>query len=112
MKRRKYRFICLALLGSMLLASCAGRGLPTPADTADNSITENNGESVDMYVTDLMVNNLIEPLGIDTVPTFRWINNMDGYARSQSAYQIIVATTAEKAAAHEGDVWDSGKVQS
>lgn len=54
MKRRKYRFICLALLGSMLLASCAEQGLPTPADTTDNSITENNGESVDMYVTDLM----------------------------------------------------------
>ncbi|MBR5011129.1 MAG: alpha-L-rhamnosidase N-terminal domain-containing protein [Clostridia bacterium] len=69
-------------------------------------------EERDMYITDLKVNNLVEPLGIDTVPTFRWINNMSGYARAQSAYQIIVATTAEKAAAHEGDVWDSGKVQS
>ncbi|MBR0326774.1 MAG: hypothetical protein IIX09_03130, partial [Clostridia bacterium] len=109
MKRRKYRFICLVLLGSMLLASCAEQSLPTPADTADDSITENNGESVDMYVTDLMVNNLIEPLGIDTVPTFRWINNMAGYARSQSAYRIIVSSSRAGAEAHVGDVWDSGK---
>ena len=66
----------------------------------------------DMFVTDLKVNNLVEPLGIDTVPTFRWINRMSGYARAQSAYRIIVASTAEKAAAHDGDVWDSGKVES
>ncbi|MBQ6893580.1 MAG: hypothetical protein IJN48_05175, partial [Clostridia bacterium] len=66
----------------------------------------------DMYITDLKVNNLVEPLGIDTIPTFRWVNNMAGFARSQSAYQIIVASTAEKAAAHNGDIWDSGKVVS
>lgn len=66
----------------------------------------------DMYITDLKVNNLAEPLGIDTVPTFRWINHMGGYARSQSAYQIIVASSADNAAAHIGDVWDSGKVES
>lgn len=95
----------------MLLASCAEQGLPTPADTTDNSITENNGESVDMYVTDLMVNNLIEPMGIDTVPTFRWINNMAGYARSQSAYRIIVSSSRAGAEAHVGDIWDSGKIE-
>ena len=38
-----------------------------------------------MYITDLKVNNLVEPVGIDTVPTFRWLSNMSGYARSQSA---------------------------
>ena len=70
------------------------------------------GEGTNMSVTDLKVNNLVEPIGIDTTPTFRWINHMDGYARSQSAYRIIVASTAEKAAAHDGDVWDSGKVES
>ncbi len=63
-----------------------------------------------MYISDLKVNNLVEPLGIDTVPKFSWLNNMPGYARSQSAYRIIVASAAEKAEAHEGDVWDSGKV--
>lgn len=66
----------------------------------------------DMYITNLKVNNLVEPLGIDTTPTFRWVNHMAGFARSQSAYQIIVASTAEKVAAHDGDVWDSGKVVS
>ena len=71
-----------------------------------------NEGGADMYITDLKVNNLVEPLGIDTVPTFRWINNMSGYARAQSAYQVIVASSADNAAARIGDVWDSGKVES
>ena len=66
---------------------------------------------MDTHVIDLKVNNLVEPIGIDKVPTFRWINHMDGHARSQSAYRIIVASTAEKAAVHDGDIWDSGKVE-
>jgi len=61
-------------------------------------------------ITDLRVNNLTQPLGIDTNPVFRWLPTMEGHGKSQSAYQIIVASTAEKAAAHEGDLWDSGKV--
>ena len=35
---------------------------------------------------------------------------MSGYGRGQSAYQIIVSTTKEKAADYSGDMWDSGKV--
>jgi len=64
-----------------------------------------------MRITDLKVNNLVFPVGIDTVPTFRWINDMPGYGRAQSAYRITVASTAKKAEAQEGDLWDSGKVE-
>ncbi|MBQ2733915.1 MAG: family 78 glycoside hydrolase catalytic domain, partial [Clostridia bacterium] len=64
-----------------------------------------------MRVTELKVNDLAEPIGIDTVPTFRWINEMDGYGRAQSAYRIIVASSNEKAKAHEGDIWDSGRTE-
>ena len=44
------------------------------------------------------------------VSQFRWLLSAEGYGKYQSAYQIVVASTAEKAAAHEGDLWDSGKV--
>ena len=36
-------------------------------------------EETDMYITELKVNHLVEPIGIDIVPNFRWINNMSGY---------------------------------
>lgn len=97
MKKIFINLLSLFLCGSVLL------GMAPITILAEES---ENG----MYITDLKVNNLFEPLGIDTVPTFRWINHMAGFARSQSAYKIIVATTAEKAAAHDGDVWDSGKI--
>ncbi|MBQ4298319.1 MAG: hypothetical protein II771_08480, partial [Clostridia bacterium] len=57
------------------------------------------GKEPDMYVTDLKVNNLASPLGVDTTPVFRWQNHMKGYAHSQSAYQIVVAASEEKAEA-------------
>ncbi|MBQ9428165.1 MAG: family 78 glycoside hydrolase catalytic domain [Clostridia bacterium] len=76
------------------------------------SIFAESGGKKDMYITDLKVNNLTEPLGIDTLPTFRWVNHASGYARAQSAYRIVVASSAETAAAHTGDVWDSGRVES
>ena len=98
MKKGLLKMLSLLLMGLMLITVVP---ITIFAESED-----------DMYITDLKVNNLAEPIGIDTVPTFRWINNMSGYARSQSAYQIIVASTAEKAAAHDGDVWDSGKVES
>ena len=97
MKKLFVRALSLLLCGIMLLSMA-----PMTVFAGDN----------DLKVTELKVNNLVEPLGIDTVPTFRWLNTMSGYARSQSAYQIIVASTAAKAAAHDGDVWDSGKVES
>lgn len=100
MKKFFIKMLSLLLSGIMLLGM------------APITIFAEEGEITDMYITDLKVNNLVEPLGIDTTPTFRWINHMAGFARSQSAYQIIVASTAEKAAAHVGDVWDSGKVES
>ncbi len=111
MKNIPLQFACLVLCGGMLLASCAEHSFTTDADTTENSIIENDGESVDMYITDLKVNNLVEPLGIDILPTFRWINKMDGYGRAQSAYRIIVASTSAKAEAREGDIWDSGKTE-
>ena len=60
-------------------------------------------------ISELKVNSISNPLGIDTNPIFSWVVNADGYAKSQSAYKLTVSSTAELAEKGDGDVWDSGK---
>ena len=53
------------------------------------------------------------PLGIDTPqPRFIWILKSNQRAQMQSAYHVIVASSAEKLRSDIGDKWDSGKVAS
>lgn len=54
----------------------------------------------------LSVNGIAKPVDVEGTPAFGW---HDGVAR-QTAYQIVVASTAARAAAGDGDLWDSGKV--
>ena len=56
---------------------------------------------------------LTDPQGIGTAkPRLSWqITSHERYV-SQTAYQIIVASTAQKLAADNGDLWDSRKVNS
>src|SRR4051794_6297993 len=64
-------------------------------------------------VSGLEVDAAAQPLGIDdATPRFSW--RLEGSARglAQRAYRVVVATTAAKAAAGTGDVWDSGEVAS
>ena len=95
---RAYKRILSALLVACMIFGLVPGGVS--AEVATEKIT----------VSELKVNNLVEPLGVDTTPRFRWLNTSEGYGKYQSAYQIVVASTEEKAAAHEGDLWDSGKV--
>ena len=60
--------------------------------------------------TELTVNSLDIPLGVDTTPQFGWVNKSKANGRTQSAYQIIVASTKTLAEAGTGDLWDTGKV--
>ncbi len=61
----------------------------------------------------LRVEALVNPLGIDAQPpALSWIAAADGRDARQSAYRVLVASTPEKLAANEGDLWDSGKVAS
>ena len=57
-----------------------------------------------------------DPMGLD-VPQPRLSWNLEATSRekrglSQSAYRVLVASTSEKLAANEADLWDSGKVSS
>ena len=53
------------------------------------------------------------PISIDTLqPRFGWLLESDRRNQSQSAYQILVASSAENLHAGRGDKWDSGKLNS
>lgn len=53
------------------------------------------------------------PLGIDeTAPRLSWILESDGRGQKQSAYRIVVSSSEVNLAAGEGDLWDTGKVNS
>lgn len=56
---------------------------------------------------------LVNPLGIDaTQPRLSWEILSSKRNVVQKAYQILVASTTEKLAQNEGDLWNSGKVNS
>ncbi len=55
----------------------------------------------------------VDPLGIDSkAPRLSWIVTSQERAQKQTAYRILVASSAENLAADSGDLWDSGKVES
>jgi len=56
---------------------------------------------------------LIHPLGVDvTAPRLGWQLATGNRDWKQTAYRILVATSAERLAKDEGDLWDSGSVKS
>ena len=55
----------------------------------------------------------VNPLGIGTrKPRLSWTIDDHRYGAAQTAYQILVASSPELLARDEGDLWDSGKVES
>ena len=55
----------------------------------------------------------VNPLGIDVArPRLSWIIESAERGQRQTAYRVLVATSAERLAADEGDLWDSGRVAS
>lgn len=71
--------------------------------------TEESGISIQNLRTELLTN----PQGIDiTNPALSWEVNTSKRGVEQTAYQILVASSAEKLSANEGDLWNSGKVNS
>ena len=56
---------------------------------------------------------LDNPLGVDTArPRLSWELASGERGQSQSAYRVLVASTPDKLADGQGDLWDSGKVVS
>ncbi|MFZ4779858.1 MAG: alpha-L-rhamnosidase N-terminal domain-containing protein, partial [Terrimicrobiaceae bacterium] len=61
----------------------------------------------------LRCESLVNPIGLDiNKPRLGWVINSDRRGEMQTAYQILVASTPELLAKDQGDLWDSGKVDS
>ncbi|WP_397445711.1 alpha-L-rhamnosidase [Polaribacter sp. R77954] len=92
-KQTFYSIIFLAIL----LVSCK------QVSTTSSSITFEK----------LLVNTKQNPSTIESKkPLFSWIVNAEGFNKSQSAYQILVASSKEKLNETDTDVWNSNKVKS
>ena len=56
--------------------------------------------------------NLEDPLGIDaTQPRLSWMLKSSERNRKQTAWRVLVASSAANLKAGNGDLWDSGKVR-
>jgi alpha-L-rhamnosidase len=66
-----------------------------------------------LAVADLRCDGNADPLGIDgPQPMLGWTVQGEGRARSQTAWQILVASDPAKLSANQGDLWDSGRTAS
>ncbi|MHC4122531.1 MAG: family 78 glycoside hydrolase catalytic domain [Planctomycetota bacterium] len=66
-----------------------------------------------VIVKNLRCEYLTDPCGIDAAnPRLSWVLESDQRGQKQIAYQILVATSAEKLKENKGDLWDCGKVRS
>ncbi len=64
-------------------------------------------------VTNLTCEYMTNPLGMDTAqPRLSWMSYCDGKNQGQSAYRIRCSSSISKLNSGEGDLWDSGKVES
>lgn len=71
------------------------------------------GVSEGVRIENLRCEMLVDPEGIDALqPRLSWEISSGGRGVEQSAYRVLVASSPEKLEAGEGDLWDSGKVES
>jgi alpha-L-rhamnosidase len=72
--------------------------------------------SANLLVTNLRCQYLTDPLGVGTAqPRLSWVlEPADSSARGQrqSAYRIVIASSPEQLKSDDGDIWDSGKINS
>ncbi|MCC6697652.1 MAG: family 78 glycoside hydrolase catalytic domain [Candidatus Hydrogenedentes bacterium] len=56
---------------------------------------------------------LTDPIGLDVAaPRLSWVLESAQRAQRQTAYQVIVSSSMDVLAADQGDLWDSGKLES
>jgi alpha-L-rhamnosidase len=108
MKRREFIKITTGALAAKLGAGTAY----TEDEKQEVEIVYRAG----IYPTKLRCEYRVDPLGIDvTEPRLSWVlqsTKLDARNQKQSAYRVIVATTLARLNAEDGDLWDTGKVDS
>jgi alpha-L-rhamnosidase len=93
---------------AMLATACSNA--TTTAEQKAEEPTNPAQEAVDELdkgheVVSLTVNGLVDPMGIEGVPTFGWAMASDAVGARQASYQLVVSDAAGK------QVWDSGVVE-
>ncbi|NLH15707.1 MAG: hypothetical protein GX455_03915, partial [Phycisphaerae bacterium] len=74
---------------------------------------ERQVDSLWLSAVDLRCEYMKDPLGIDAAqPRLFWKLDTPRRGAMQTAYRILVASSADKLAWNRGDLWDSGKVAS
>lgn len=74
------------------------------------SLVVANGRAVTIRVTDLRCEDLANPAGIEhPAPRLRWRMSSARRADRPTAWQVLVARSAETLAENRGDLWDSGR---
>ncbi len=72
-----------------------------------------SGQAAGLVPSGLRCEYLTEPLGLgEALPRLSWVLESEGRGKRQSAYRLLVASSAEGLAADRGDLWDSGRVES
>ena len=84
------------------------KGTDSDKDTETGEDVETSMIKIDR----ITINNTTLPLGIDSTPHFGWTVSGNKMSNAQTAYQVKVFSTREKAEKGQADVWDSGKVNS
>ena len=70
------------------------------------------GKTEGLKATGLKSEYMCNPIGIDVAPQFSWQIESDMRATKQTAYRIIVSSSLDLLNADQGDVWDSGIINS
>jgi len=97
------------LVGILLATACVCNGGLRLIDLDMIGLGRQSG----IRVEGLRCEYLSEPVGIDVAqPRLSWILKSDAQGQKQTAYQILVSSSAEKLRAGQGDLWDTGKVVS
>lgn len=109
--KRSFTAIASAVLFG--LATIAATG----ASTASGAILLTAEQQSQLpVVTASRVEARVMPVGVDAAnPRLSWVSasQLDSiHNKKQSAYQVLVASSLDKLNANEGDMWDSGKVES
>jgi len=100
-------FFATCFAGMLLLSSCSSGKPNTPTKSLAQLKV-----SADMSVQMPRLEYLSNPIGVDlAAPRFSWKLTAKERAQSQQAYQILVASTEQILANDQGDVWNTGKVE-
>jgi alpha-L-rhamnosidase len=105
------KILCKLLTVTVVIASLIpwASGLSLPEASASGHLSV-------LVPVNLRVESLDDPVGVDSArPRFSWtFESADTNARalSQTAYQVLVASSPELLSKDQGDAWDSGRISS